>query len=89
MNGILIIYVWAYENKDNDYEEKLLDKSLVSNKSFIPHEEQNLNNIKSYFHLFKKDELEFLLKTFKNIEIVSSYSDGSNWCTVVKKINID
>lgn len=41
--------------------------------------------IKRYYHVFKKGELEDLIKDLP-IKIVDTYYDHANWCVVIKKL---
>lgn len=38
-----------------------------------------------YYHVFKKDELDSMLKMIPKLTIVESYYDRGNWCSVIQK----
>lgn len=40
---------------------------------------------KRYYHVFKKGELEDLIKELNLADIVESYYDHANWCVKIKK----
>jgi len=97
VNGTFLIYVWALENEgrnfteqenfvpwhlQNTYEDDSKKLETLGPEIF---KEKNSTVYHRYYHMFKKDELESLLKTFNNIEIEKSYYDNSNWCCICRK----
>lgn len=98
IEGKFLIYVWALEQEKNfkqqdnfvpwhlqkNYENNLQVKTL--GPEIVKEEKKNSTVYHRYYHMFRKDELENLLKEFDNIEIEESYYDHENWCCIVKKI---
>lgn len=98
IGGKFLIYVWAQEQEkkfekqdnfvpwhlQNGYENELQVQSL--GPQIIKEESKNSTVYHRYYHVFKKNELDNLLETFNNIEIIESYYDHANWCCLVKKI---
>jgi alkylated DNA repair protein alkB family protein 8 len=96
--GTLLIYVWALEQEEkkfehqdnfvpwhlqNNYENEVKVESL--GPEILKEEKKNSTVYHRYYHVFKKGELEELLKRFENISIVESYFDHANWCCILRK----
>lgn len=39
-----------------------------------------------FYHLFKENELDNLIKKLDNVQIIDSYYDNGNWAVKFKKI---
>ena len=98
VEGKFLIYVWALEQeKKFDQQDNFVPWHLQNNyesdvqlqtlgPQIVKEEKKNSTVYHRYYHMFKKDELEDLLRNFDNIEIVESYYEHANWCCVIKKI---
>jgi alkylated DNA repair protein alkB family protein 8 len=99
VDGRILIYVWAleqdekkFENQDNfvpwhlqnTYETEQTVDTL--GPQIVKEEKKNSTVYHRYYHVFKKGELEELLKDFDNLEIIESFYDHANWCCIVRKI---
>ena len=99
VGGKFLIYVWALEQEkkfeqqdnfvpwhlQNNYQNENLQVTSLG-PQIVKEEKKNSTVYHRYYHMFKKDELEELLKNFDNIEILDSYYEHANWCCIVKKI---
>lgn len=98
VDGTLLIYVWAIEQDDKKFTEQdnfipwHLQNNYEDNKQIetlgpeiIKEEKKNSTVYHRYYHMFKQGELDDLIKTFDNVEILESYYDHANWCCIVKK----
>ena len=97
--GKFLIYVWALEqqekkftNQDNfvpwHLQEKWENNVQVETMgpNIIKDEKSKSIVYQRYYHVFKKDELENLIKQVEGVEIEKSYFDHANWCCIVKKL---
>lgn len=98
VGGKFLIYVWALEQEkkfdqqdnfvpwhlQNNYENEVQVQTL--GPQIVKEEKKNSTIYHRYYHMFKKEELEELLKNFENIEILDSYYEHANWCCIVKKL---
>jgi alkylated DNA repair protein alkB family protein 8 len=99
VDGKILIYVWAleqdekkFENQDNfvpwhlqnTYETQQSIETL--GPQIIKEDKKNSTVYHRYYHVFKKGELEELLKDFDNLKILESFYDHANWCCIVRKI---
>ena len=72
-----------YEGLENNYENEVKVESL--GPEILKEDKKNSTVYHRYYHVFKKGELEELLKRFENISIVESYFDHANWCCILRK----
>ena len=84
--GKALIYVWSYE-QDRFKDEKSQDVNV----KWVLQKKYNKSSNKDeiyyrYYHLFRKNELESLIKQIKDLCILESGNQYDNWYCVVKKI---
>ena len=80
-NGKAFIQVWAFEQPSNT-KNKFLKQDVYVN---FNNPKKNLNGIR-FYHVFKKNELENLCLTFKNIKIIKTEYEHGNWIVIIKKL---
>lgn len=83
--GKALIYVWSYE-QDRFKDEKSQDVNV----KWVLQKKYNKSSNKDeiyyrYYHLFRKNELESLIKQIKDLCILESGNQYDNWYCVVKK----
>lgn len=98
VGGTLLVYVWAIEQDEkkfkqqdnfvpwhlqNNYETEQQVETL--GPEIVKEDKKNSTVYHRYYHMFKQGELENLINTLDNIEIVESYYDHANWCCIVRK----
>lgn len=99
--GEILVYVWAKEQEETS-KRKFQSQDVIVPWNLppqyhedVPKEEaeaqQGGNNngkhvvVDRYCHVFAKGELETMWKSFP-VQIIDSYFDTSNWCTLVRKL---
>ena len=80
-NGRLLIQVWALEQPDKSRRKFVKQENLVEYKS----PDKTISELR-YYYVFKKGELEDMLKKF-NVKIVFSKWEYGNWVVLVEKFN--
>ena len=99
--GRVLIYVWAFEQHDKKFVDQDVFVPWNNQLKFEPKSQacdidKNLNEAKQtvvykrFYHVFKKGELEELVKECEHetktpIEIKDSYYDHENWCIEILK----
>jgi ubiquinone/menaquinone biosynthesis C-methylase UbiE len=77
--GKIMIQVWALE------QDGKTGKEFNKQENFVKWTNNKTGeNYERYYYVFKKNELEDLVKNF-NIEILESYYEAGNWGVVMKK----
>ena len=71
--GKLFILVWAFEQEKDSKRKFIKQDELVTWKS------RNGKTYHRFYHLFRKNELEEMMSHFKNIKILSSFTQRGNY----------
>lgn len=83
LNGKALIYVWAKEQDERNFDEQDVFVPWKSNK-------QDGDTFQRYYHVFVKGELEDLVQRAAvdgcGFDIVENYYDRSNWCVILEKV---
>lgn len=80
-NGRLLIQVWAYEQSIKSRTQFTEQENLIEFKN----PEQTMKEYR-YYHVFKKKELDNMLKSIPNIKIVKSFWEVGNWVMIIEKL---
>ena len=98
--GLILIYVWAFEQTEkkfteqdnfvpwhlqNKYENNTKVETLENGPRVLEEKEIDCKVYQRYYHVFKKGELEEIIKKAGEVSVVRSYYDHANWCCVVRK----
>ena len=82
---------WHLQNKYKDGEGDLKgdetkgEETKEESKEVIESELKKAKVYNRYYHVFKKGELEELVKKVESVSIVKSYYDRDNWCVICEK----
>lgn len=76
---------------DNNFETTVMDKDINDNHELYEPKGYEIKSKQStvyhrYYHVFKKEELENLIKEIDGIDIIYSYYDHENWCCICSKL---
>ena len=74
---------WNLQYKYEEDSEVI--NEIIKDKDVINDSEKKTIVYKRFYHVFQKGELEELISEFKNLEIIESFYDQSNWGVIVKK----
>lgn len=79
-NGKLLIQVWAFEQNKKSKNQFIKQENLVEFKN----SQKTLNEMR-YYYVFKKNELDNIIKNINNIKIIKSYWEMGNWVMIIEK----
>ncbi|XP_017775978.1 PREDICTED: alkylated DNA repair protein alkB homolog 8 [Nicrophorus vespilloides] len=65
-------------------------KQFLHQDLFVPWKLLNEGTISDeflrYYHVFEENELDYLVRTFDDVEVIESYYEQGNWCIVFEKV---
>ena len=79
--GRLLIQVWAYEQSTKSKTQFTKQENLIEFKN-----PQKTMKEYRYYYVFKKNELDNMVKTFQDIKIVKSFWEVGNWVMIIEKL---
>lgn len=75
INGLIMLSVWL---KNNDKQKDVIIPWYDTSKNI---------NINKYFYLFDNNELETMIKEFKNVVIIDTIYEYDNYYMIIKKLS--
>lgn len=79
--GKLLIQVWAYEQSAKSRNKFTKQENLIEFKN----PQQTMQEYR-YYYVFKKNELDNMVKSIQDIKIVKSFWEVGNWVMIIEKL---
>ena len=73
------------DNEDNYKPATVAESSKQDNFLLQGSEKDQSKTFHRFYHVFEEGELERLILSVSNLEIVNSYYDQGNWCVIFTK----